>query len=132
MTDEKQVTTEKPTGAPSQDGHAAPPLRPSVDIFEDAEGITLIADMAGVSRDRLNLHVENNALTIDGEMHIDMPQGIEALYADVRSTRYQRSFTLSRELDSDAISANLKDGVLNVHIPKREEARRRKIEVQVD
>ena len=106
-------------------------LRPRVDIFEDAEGITLVADMPGVSRERLDLQVDKDSLTIEGEARIEMPEGMEALYADVRSTRYQRSFALSGELDVGQIDASLKDGVLSVHIPKRAEVKPRKVEVRV-
>jgi HSP20 family molecular chaperone IbpA len=55
---------------------------------------------------------------------------MDAIYADIRSKRYQRSFSLSRELDTERIEANLKDGVLTLHIPRREEHRPRRIEVQ--
>lgn len=59
-----------------------------------------------------------------------MPAGMEALYADVRSTLYQRSFALSSELDGGKADASLKDGVLALRIPKREEHKARKIEVR--
>jgi len=107
-------------------------IRPAVDIFEDDTGITLLADMPGVSKERLDVHVDHDSLSIEGLSDIDMPKEMEALYADVRSTRYQRSFSLSRELDGDNIKANLKDGVLTVHIPKRVEHKPRKVEVQTD
>lgn len=105
-------------------------LRPPVDIFEDAEGITLEADMPGVSKDRLHVHVDANTLLIEGEVQIDLPDAAEALYADIRSTRYSRSFTLSNELETDKIDASLKDGVLRLHIPKHPEQRPRRIEVR--
>ena len=105
-------------------------LRPPVDISENAEGITLIADMPGVSNQRLDVHVDNDTLLIEGEASIDMPEGMEPLYADVHATRYRRSFALSGELNTDAIEARLKDGVLTVRIPKRAEVKPRKIEVQ--
>jgi HSP20 family molecular chaperone IbpA len=102
-----------------------------VDIFEDETGITVQADMPGVSRERLEVHVENDTLSIDGMADIAMPEGMEPLYADIRSTHYQRSFSLSRELDSDKVDATLKDGVLTLRIPKREQYQPRKIEVRV-
>jgi len=105
-------------------------LLPPVDIFEDAEGITLAADMPGVSKDQLTVHVDRDSLLIEGEAKLEMPEGIKALHADVRSTRYRREFTLSSELDADGIDANLKDGVLTLRIPKRAELRPRKIEVR--
>jgi HSP20 family protein len=105
-------------------------VRPPVDIFEDAHGITVIAEMPGVSKDRLNIQADRNSLVVEGTAVLDMPQGMEALYADVQSTRYSRSFVLSGELETDAIDAKMKDGVLTIRIPKRAEYRPRKIEVR--
>jgi HSP20 family protein len=105
-------------------------LRPPVDIFENAEGITLLLDMPGVSKDRLNVQADKNTLTIEGEVRISTPEGMEALYAEVQSTHYRRSFSLSSELEADKAQANLKDGVLTVRIPKRAELRPRSIDVK--
>jgi len=107
-------------------------LRPPVDIYEDSDGITLLADMPGVSRERLTIEVDKDMLVLEGDARFDMSEGMEALYADVRSTRYRRSFTLSGELETGQIDANLKDGVLSVRIPKRAEVRPRRIEVRAD
>jgi HSP20 family protein len=71
-----------------------------------------------------------NSLLIEGEAAIEVPAGMEALYADVQSTKFRRSFLLSGELATDAIEADLKDGVLTLRIPKRAEFRPRKIEVR--
>lgn len=106
-------------------------IRPAVDIYEDEGGITMKADLPGVSRDRLSIQVDGNTLTIEGQASIDMPEGMEALYADVHVTRYQRNFTLSKELDTEAIKAEMKDGVLTLNLPKRAELQPRKIEVKV-
>jgi len=115
----------------TQDSDTASYLRPPVDIFEDSGGITVLADMPGVSKEKLQLKVDHDSLTVEGEVTIDIPDGMAALYADVQATRYHRSFTLSSELDADAIDASLKDGLLRIRIPKRPEAQPRKIEVQV-
>ena len=88
---------------------------PAVDVFEDASGITLLADMPGVSKG----------------MQQRTPEGLEAIYAEVRVPRYRRSFTLSRELDTTRIEAVLKDGVLNLRIPKQAHAQPRRINVTV-
>ena len=105
-------------------------VRPPVDVYENGEGITLWADMPGVSSERLNLHVEGTSLELEGEVQFPMDQKMEAVYADVRSARYRCSFILSNELDTARIEANLKDGVLTVRIPKRAELRPRRIEVR--
>jgi HSP20 family protein len=106
-------------------------LRPPVDIWEDKDGITVCADMPGVSKDRLNVRVDGNTLLVEGQLQLELAGDAEALYADLRSSLYRRSFALSGELDTEKIAANLKDGVLTVHIPKRAEHRPRKIEVKV-
>jgi HSP20 family molecular chaperone IbpA len=128
---ERQDVTTRPQAAPEgkarEDDSA---LQPPVDVYEDEHGITVQAEMPGVSKDRLNIQADRNGLSIEGEVSIDMPAGMEALYADLRSTRFRRSFVLSGELEPDRIEANLKDGVLTLRIPKRAEYRPRKIEVQ--
>lgn len=110
-------------------GEAEVALRPPVDIFENDKEITLMADMPGVSRDRLEVKVDGNNLSIEGEAAIDMPEKMEALYADVSTTRFRRTFTLSNELQADQISAEMKDGVLTLHLPKRAELQPRRIQV---
>ena len=129
-TAKSEMTTRESTAAEKRDHDVS--LRPPVDIFEDAEGITLVADMPGVSREGLNIEVDNDMLLVEGVARIDMPEGMEAVHADMRYSHYRRSFALSSELEVDKIDASLRDGVLNVRIPKRPEIRPRKIEVRVD
>ncbi|MEW8027413.1 MAG: Hsp20/alpha crystallin family protein [Candidatus Thiodiazotropha sp.] len=105
-------------------------IRPNVDILEDETGITLMADLPGVTKEGLDIQVDTETLSIDGKADIEMPEGMQALYADVRATRYQRSFSLSSELDGDKAEASLKDGVLSLRIPKREQYLPRKIEIR--
>jgi len=119
------------SGSAAQRGQAGEaPIRPPVDIWEDKDGITLCADMPGVSKERLNLRVDGNNLIVEGQVQLELGEGAEALYADIRSGLYRRTFSLSGELETGKIEANLKDGVLTVRIPKRAELRPRKIEVQ--
>jgi HSP20 family molecular chaperone IbpA len=106
-------------------------LRPAATVFEDGDGITLQLDMPGVNKDRLSVQSDKSSLTIEGEMQIPTPEGMQALYAEVQSTKYRRSFALSGELDPDKTEANLSDGVLTVRIPRRAELRPRRIEVKV-
>ncbi len=104
-------------------------VRPLVDIFEDETGITLIADMPGVSEERLNLQVDKDTLLIEGEAVLDTPGDLKAVYAEMRTPHFQRNFALSSELDTDAIRAALKDGVLTVRLPKKAMHQPRKIAV---
>ena len=105
-------------------------MRAPVDIYEDGEGITLEADMPGVSRERLDVRVDGDTLLLEGSVQFELPKDAEAMYADVRSTVYRRTFVLSRELETSNIQATLKDGVLTVRIAKRAELRPRRIEVR--
>lgn len=130
MTARQEVAQREPTEVQAKAREQELALAPAVDIFEDAHGITVQAEMPGVSKERLNVQADRNSLLIEGDMVIDMPTGIEAVYADVQATKYRRSFVLSGELETDRIEANLKDGVLTVRIPKRAEFRPRKIEVR--
>ena len=108
-----------------------PALLPPVDVVEDGTGITLYADLPGVPKERLNLRVERDRLTIEGEAVLPVPQGMNPTHAEVGLSRYRRSFTLSKELDADKVSAELAHGVLRVRIPKAEHAQPRRIAVQV-
>jgi HSP20 family protein len=126
MNDTADLTTQKDPSSPEEQRS----ILPLVDIFEDDTGITLQADLPGVSQDRLDIQIDNDSLSIAGNIKFDLSEHMDALYADVRASRYQRSFALSRELDRDNIEASLKDGVLTLRIPKRQEHRARKIEVR--
>ena len=105
-------------------------LAPAADIFEDADGISIVLDMPGVTKERLTVRADRNELVVEGEAAIDMPQGMEAAYAEVRSAHYRRSFVLTNELDTGTVEASMKDGVLSIRVPKRAELKPRQIEVQ--
>jgi HSP20 family protein len=107
-------------------------LLPPVDVVEDATGITLYADLPGVSKDKLQLRVEGDQLSLEGELALPLPQGMQAHHAEVRLSRYRRAFTLSKELDADKVDAELNPGLLRVRIPKAAHAQPRKIAVQVN
>jgi HSP20 family protein len=129
-----QTTEQQKNGASSNTGGRDADTRamlPRVDVFEDDSGITLLADLPGVPRDQLDIKVDGDTLTIEGALAPTTPAGLQPAYVEVRVPRYRRAFTLSRELDSSRIEANLKDGVLNLRIPKQEHAQPRRISVQV-
>ena len=126
----KQDVTTKETGT-GKSSERQQVLRPDVDIYENRDGLDLFANLPGVRQGDLRIEVDDKTLTIQGEISIDMPESMQSLYADVRSTRYQRAFTLSSELDAAGINASLVNGLLKLHIPKREEVKPRRIEVTV-
>jgi HSP20 family molecular chaperone IbpA len=130
MSDSKAVKTTERGEVKSAASRPDVYLTPAVDIYEDASGITLQADLPGVSRERLDVQVEGNNLTIEGEVALAMSEGMEALYADINATRYRRSFTLGNELETDNISAEIRNGTLTLHLPKKAELQPRKIEIK--
>jgi len=125
MTENTAVT--KPAETPRNEAALMPP----VDVIEDASGITLYADLPGVPKDRLSLQVEADTLTIEGEVALDIAEGMEATHAEMSVPRYRRVFTLYRELDTDKVSAEFNHGVLKLRIPKAEHAQPRKVEIRV-
>lgn len=127
-TAERNALTTPFTPASARPGSA---LQPPVDVIEDSAGISLVADLPGVSRDGLHLKVDGDQLTIEADLTLDLPQGLTAHHAEVPLARYRRSFVLSKELNAEAVSAELQHGVLKVRIPKAEHAQPRRIAVQV-
>jgi HSP20 family molecular chaperone IbpA len=104
---------------------------PPVDVIEDGTGITLYADLPGVGREQLNLRVEADTLTIEGEVSLAAPEGLQPSHVEVSVPRYRRVFTLSKELDPDRIAAEMNHGVLKLRIPKAEHAQPRKVQIRV-
>lgn len=128
------VTTSPSAGATRQTPASQkdmPAIVPRVDVLEDQTGITLLADLPGVGREQLELKVEGDTLWIEGTVNTKVPEGLAPIHMELRVPHYRRAFTLSRELDPSGIAASLKDGVLNLRIPKQAHAQPRRIEVQV-
>lgn len=106
-------------------------MAPAVDVYEDESGIRLFADLPGVGKETLRIRVEGDTLLIEGNIDPGLTGDREPVYTEVRGSHYRRSFSLSRELATDQIEADLKDGVLRVRIPKARETETRRIEVRV-
>jgi HSP20 family protein len=110
----------------------APALLPPVDIVEDGSGITLIADLPGVSREDLSIGVDGRNLTIEAPVKLGEAESLVSVYAEVRANQFRRSFELSSDLDTAKIDAGLRDGVLTLRIPKLEQAKPRRVEIRVE
>lgn len=104
--------------------------RASADIYETAEGVTLYVDLPGVSKDNLEIDVDQNVLTIKGQVNLDTSESMHPAYMDVRSKLYERRFTLGEQLDVENISATLNQGALKLFLPRREQHKPRKINVK--
>ena len=104
-------------------------LTPAVDIFESEDKLTLLADLPGVPKDRLQLGIDQGVLSIEALAPAADKGG--GLYREFGSTGYQRRFQLPDTLDFDQVAADLKDGVLTVTLAKTAAARPRRIEVSI-
>jgi HSP20 family molecular chaperone IbpA len=131
MLSQNEIATKKNNGGNlTRQGQQAYYLRPTVDIVENSDTIKMIADLPGVSDKTLKLEVDADTLIIEGDIDINMPDNLDSLYSDIRASHYKRAFSLSSELNTDKIDATLKDGLLSITIPKREEVKPRKIAIK--
>ena len=105
-------------------------LTPPVDVVEDSTGITLYADLPGVPKENLKLQVEADTLTIEADSALAAPEGLQSSHTEVGLGRFHRVFTLSKELDTENVTAELAQGVLKLRIPKAAHAQPRRINVK--
>jgi HSP20 family protein len=106
---------------------------PLVDVFEDTDGITLKVELPEIDAKDVEIQVENNQLTITGERKLENVENREGWHRIERSYgAFHRSFTLPQTVDAEHISAETKDGVLMLRLPKKPETKPRQIKVQVD
>jgi HSP20 family molecular chaperone IbpA len=105
---------------------------PSVDIFENDNSITVLADMPGVEAGDLEIDLRESVLTLTGR--VTAPDGAKEsdVLREYQSGTFFRQFTLSETIDQSKIDAKLSDGVLRLELPKVEKARPRQITVKAD
>ena len=102
---------------------------PVTDIFETEEVLRVVLEMPGVNKNSVEVDVENNVLTIAGQIDFSKYEGLQPLYTEYNIGNYSRSFRLSNEIEQDGIKAELNDGVMTLVLPKAEKAKPRKIKV---
>ena len=103
---------------------------PPVDVVDDGEKLLFEVDLPGVPRDKVSVKVEKRVLTISGERSAELPQPSEFVRVERACGPFSRSFRLPDSADADAISAELKDGVLKVWLPQKKEALPRTVEIK--
>ena len=101
---------------------------PAVDIAENSEGIIVTADMPGVARENLDIDIKDNVLTLTGRV-VEPENRLQLKYKEYGIGGYTRRFNLSEKIDQSKISANLKEGVLILQLPKAENLKPRKIAI---
>jgi HSP20 family protein len=103
---------------------------PPIDIHEGPDGLILEADLPGVAEGQLSIQLEDNVLSLFARPTAPAPEGAAALHEEYRPGDFYRSFILSDEVERSKISAEMKNGVLRLHLPKAERAKTRRIEIK--
>ena len=102
---------------------------PVTDIFETEQALTVVLEMPGVSKESVEVGVENDVLLITGRINSSKYEGLQPLYTEYNIGNYSRSFQISSKIEQEGIKAELKDGVMTLVLPKAEKAMPRRISV---
>jgi HSP20 family molecular chaperone IbpA len=132
MAEKTVATSSQEKSAPTREGTRSQEryVTPPVDIYENGDGLVVKADLPGVSKENLDVRVENNLLTIHGKPSHIMPG--DPVYREYELVNFFRQFELNERVDQTKISADLRHGVLTLNLPKAEEAKPRKIDVRIN
>jgi HSP20 family protein len=104
-----------------------PVVAPTVDVFENENELLVVADLPGVSRDRMSIHFDKGRLTIEGKR---LPARWSPRMAEADNADFRRTFLVPQGIDAEHISAELDAGVLQIHLPKHASVKPRRIEVK--
>jgi HSP20 family molecular chaperone IbpA len=126
-------TVQQQTPATRETGQrmpSRPVYLPPADIYETKDSIVVLAEMPGVAADGVDISLERRVLTIRGRSAANDHSGYQRVYNEYADGDYERVFTQSENIDRDRIEATLRDGVLQLVLPKAEAAKPRKIELK--
>jgi HSP20 family molecular chaperone IbpA len=126
----ERVPVAQPEGA--ERTRDRPVYAPQVDIVETEDALEIFADMPGVTRDTVEVTLEQRVLRIHGGATVPLPEGLAPLYLEYQPGDYERAFTLSDAVDPAGIEARVRGGVLHLKLPKAGPAKRQRIEVRAD
>ena len=105
-------------------------FRPNVDIVERPDEFIVTAAVPGVDEKNIDVRLEEGVLSIDAAQAVEIDAAWTPVYAEYRLGGYHREFTLSESIDAEAIQAKMRDGVLELHLPKSQKHLPRQIQVQ--
>jgi HSP20 family protein len=105
-------------------------LRAQYSIYETENALTVVVEMPGVEKDKIEINIEDNVLKIEGHIDFASYTEMQPVYTEYNIGHYSRKFSLSSKIDQSKISADMKDGVLTLTLPKAEEAKPRKITIR--
>ncbi|WP_027184693.1 Hsp20/alpha crystallin family protein [Desulfovibrio inopinatus] len=113
-----------------KDDKAVGRFSPATDIVEMEDGFYIYMDLPGVTRENLLIDLDGDEVKVTGKAEYPAPEGEKLGHVEFGSGEYVRSFTVSQVVDKERIKAQLQNGVLELHLPKAEAAKPRKIEIQ--
>jgi HSP20 family molecular chaperone IbpA len=102
---------------------------PNTDIYETANALTVVVEMPGVEKDKIDIDIENDVLQIEGHIDVGNYAEMQPVYTEYNVGHFSRRFSLSSKINQDKISAEMKDGVLTLTLPKAEEAKPRRVTI---
>jgi HSP20 family molecular chaperone IbpA len=111
---------------PARNGRSYVPV---TDIYEKDDAILVRCDMPGVTQEQVDIHLDNYELEITGKQSVEKPEGCELLVGEYDTGVFRRKFSIPQLIDRDNIRARLHNGVLDIELPKAEQAKPRKIEI---
>ena len=131
MTDKQELTPQekKELDAREEKTYAGKFYVPGTDIFETGNAITVAMEMPGVSKENIDIKLEQRQLSIQGQIDFDNYKEFKPVYTEYNVGHFSRSFSLSSEIDTENINASVADGVLTLVLPKAKESQLRKIQV---
>jgi HSP20 family molecular chaperone IbpA len=108
-----------------------PRIKPATDIVETDDGFYIYMDMPGVSKETLIIDLNEDEIKVSGRTSYPSPEGEKLIHVEFGNGEFYRGFTLSHIVDKSQIKGTLKNGVLELHLPKAEKAQPRKIDIQM-
>lgn len=127
---DKQLKTREKSELRPESTRSGPVFQPEVDILEDAEGYLVYADLPGVDEQSVGVRLEDRTLSLDGSLATSPDPSWHVLHAEYRTGSFHREFRLSQDIDASRVSAKMRNGVLELRLPKSAESRPRTIQVQ--
>lgn len=128
MNEKKDVA--KTEGHAVEQSSQLPTMTPVVDIYENENEILLFADMPGVTKENIRVNIDNGKLSVSGVRKLETAGTAD--WEEFGDVEYLRNFSVPQSIDVAKVNAELKDGVLKLHLPKSEAAKPRQIEIKAE
>lgn len=130
MSDSKALQSQDKQELAGEGTRPGPEFRPDIDILERSDGYVIYADLPGADEESVDIRLERGTLTLDARLATVPDESWTPLYTEYRFGSYHRAFRISEDIDAAHVSARVRNGVLELHLPKSAERQPRTIPVQ--